>query len=191
MRVRLPPLPSGGWVRQREERSGREPDDCGFDSHSSQFCVSRAVGRRGRRRPRTSEIGVRLPDGPSMFVWKVAGYGWPGHGANVCVPRGTCGFDSLTFRILESSEFPTRNSELGTRNLKQKTATAKGALRFLGFEFRVPSSQFRISSMRLRVVPEACDPTKVADQVRFLAKTLIQLGTWNWELGTSKRKQLT
>ena len=29
---------------------------------------------------------------------KVAGYGWPGRGANAVSPRGECGFDSLTFR---------------------------------------------------------------------------------------------
>ena len=29
---------------------------------------------------------------------KVAGYGWPGRGANAVSPCGECGFDSLTFR---------------------------------------------------------------------------------------------
>lgn len=54
---RQKPHPIVSQVCKLAKQSGREPDVCGFDSH--------------------------LGDG-SKF-WKVAGYGWPGHGANVCV----------------------------------------------------------------------------------------------------------
>ena len=49
--------------------------------------VRRAHGPTGRHRPGVAEIRVRLPVGP-LRRRKVAGYGWPGLGANECARKG-------------------------------------------------------------------------------------------------------
>ena len=56
--------------------------------------LMRAHGPTGRHRPGVAEIRVRFPVGP-LTTWKVAGYGLPGHGANVVLPRGDEGSTPL------------------------------------------------------------------------------------------------
>ena len=55
--------------------------------------ATRAHGPMGRRQYGILAIRVRLPVGP--LIRKVAGYGWPGHGANVVLLRGDKGSTPL------------------------------------------------------------------------------------------------
>ena len=48
------------------------------------------------------EIGVRIPGGP--LIRKVAGYGWPGCGANAVLPHRRSEFESLAFRLCLDGE---------------------------------------------------------------------------------------
>ncbi len=60
--MRLPD-PLLGQVRKLEKRSGREPDVCGFESHSGQSKEIGPVVQRQRRLAYTQETVVRLHPG--------------------------------------------------------------------------------------------------------------------------------
>jgi hypothetical protein len=68
VRVRGSATERNDRVGQLVEPAGREPVKCGFDSHPGHSASSRrrTWGRspRGRRPPRTREIGVQFPAGP-------------------------------------------------------------------------------------------------------------------------------